>query len=63
MKVKRPKRVKGLTEVRVCRTYFIDSEEGMSDEDIYEKAMEEFKVDWIELSPNRSDFIVEIKGL
>jgi len=56
MKVKRPKRVKGLTEVRVCRTYFIDSEEGMSDEDIYEKAIEQLQEDWEQLSPNRSDF-------
>ena len=60
MKATKPKRVKGLTEVLISRSYFIESEEGMSDEDVYEKAMEEFKVDWIELSPNRSDFIVEI---
>ena len=41
----------------------IEVEEGMDNEDIYEKVMEEFKEDWIELSPDRDNFVVTIEPL
>lgn len=63
MKPKKPTNIKGLTEVVISRSYFIEVEEGMDNEDIYMKAIDEFNIDFVDLEPNRSDFVCDIRTL